>query len=151
MPKKRKHAWDIQQDAFTSLKDQFTVAAKKGEDNVSQLIAEFTRGQKDIRQNVSHLGSPLNNLRFLQRGADGEYQPYNFSSNTPYQMKVWDDYLEHIGRRHHGFGCIPANEREIEKLIKQNGPKKMEDRLRRYIKRRIQQAKKQCAQGGYLF
>lgn len=151
MSKKQRSAWDIQTAALRSLRQDFAKAAEKSEQAVGKLVIDLADSQLDIRNNISHLGYPLHNLRFLQRGAEGLYEAANFSSHCPNQLKIWDDYLEEINRRHSGFGCVPENRKEISALIEQNGPKKMEMRLRQFMKRRIYKAQKNCKQGGYLF
>jgi len=130
---------DIQQHAFKALQKDFSKAAKKASSN---LTAMLKNADTICNTSLSHNGR-LHNLQFLLKATQGEYtstEAYGRCSGN-----LWSDYLSSLGRLQHGWGSFYDNIDTTDKLIKQNGPKKMEERLTGYLKRRITSAVKSCS------
>ncbi len=132
---------DIREKALKSLKDEFHKAAITSSSNFMTWIE--ASAENPIHRNDGSYNRKLNTLQFLFNGSNGRYQAASSFSSDPYDL--WGDYLQSIGRLTHGFASYPRNSKIIKSLIKQNGPKKMEQRLTAYLRRRIKDAKKSCA------
>ena len=121
---------EIADRVVSSLKSDFQLAAKKVNYNWLSTLSESTPvyimdgTAKPYLRDVA-------NLQFLLKGAHGEYIPH--PETSLHSRTLWDDYLLYIQKSE---GRV-RNDYTINHLIKQNGPKKMEDRLRRFLKRRI--------------
>lgn len=132
---------DIREKALKSLKEEFHEAAITSSSNLIAWIE--TSAENPIHRNDGSYNHKLNTLQFLFNGSNGRYQAVSSFSSDPYDL--WGDYLQSIGRLTHGFGSSPRNGEIIKSLVKQNGPKKMEQRLTAYLRRRIKDAQKSCA------
>ena len=140
----------IQSQALKGLQADFVKAANEKrkdltasfqgalEDPVHENVQRNDRAPWGKRKVFDKWDSDFQKLKFLHEGATGGYATPEFSSMDGYN-NIWNDYLRDIGRLHSGFGCYPRNDGVVEKLIKQNGPKKMEQRLTGFLKRRIKQ------------
>lgn len=140
----------IQAQALKGLQAEFIKAADEKrndltssfqgalEDPVHENVQRNDRAPWGKRKVFDKWDNDFQKLKFLHEGAMGEYAAPDFSSMDRHS-NVWNDYLKDIGRLHNGSGCYPRNDGVVEKLIKQNGPKKMEQRLTGFLKRRIKQ------------
>lgn len=154
---KKLSPYDIQVRAIASLKEEFEQAAHDARGKIHAAV-EMAMSATDVEQVRSvagfkypsfsyNLGYARDRMQFLLQGAEGRYQPADSHLSVNVSMKLWGDYLQSIGRHSTGFASVPANEGTIDSLIKQNGPKKMEQRLKSYLKRRIKDAVKSADYG----
>ena len=149
MPKKLS-SYDVQTAAFKSVTADFNRAVVQGRQKYLDMATDFAVGDQSIRQHASKMNQSLLALRFLEKAAKGEYA--SSSSTTSYRFggAVWEDYLNDIGALHHGFNSANNNDDEVQKRMKQNGPKKMETRLTQFLKRRVTQSVKRIGKPGAL-
>jgi len=131
---KQKTSYDVQQLALKSVKDDFTKAAKKAKN----ILYNKLENETPLCNTSLSLNFSLYQVQFLIKASKGEYLP----SDDYYRLSgsLWTDYLFDIDKCHYGFNSVHNNIYEVDKLMKQNGPKKMEDRLKRFLKRRINKA-----------
>ncbi len=143
-------SYDVQQAAFQNVTDDFNKAVAVGRKKYIKMVSDFASGDQSIRMDASQMKQSLLALRFLEKAAKGEYHPKSITSSYRFGERLWEDYLDDIGALHHGFGCVPRNEDEVEKRMRQNGPKKMEERLTKFLKRRVQQSVARIGKPGGL-
>lgn len=140
-------AYDIQQAAVVSLQKEFNAAVDKARKNAlrqaEEALLSGTYPSSTYRDGYD-LASARRRIWELQQGAEGRYRLYGGTgsiSGVSTGCELWGHYLESIGRLDtYPYGCIPRNEETIAGLIRQNGPKKMEERLRRFVRGQIKGA-----------
>ena len=138
----------IQQAVVTSLKEEFEKAVDKAR---AKALAEAEKtlmtGEPPYNSGYRSgfdLLSARRAIKSLQQSALGDYSLcYRFSTVTSMSngYQLWGQYLQSIGRLdNYAFGCVPRNEKTIRALVRQNGPKKMEARLRSFARKRRESA-----------
>ena len=139
----------LETKALSSLRKHFTVAADNARQALRDRFEDFLQNpEKPLGDRFNQearsreVEYKLRELNFLSKGAAGTYihRDADFQSRLVPYGSLWHDYLHSIGKLSHGFGAYPNNEYTVEKLVRQNGPKKMEQRLENFAKRRIQQS-----------
>lgn len=136
-----KSIYSIQNDALSNVRKDFEKAARDSRTAIRNHFEEnFVRSPESLSDRLkqqmrfSKLESKLNALNFLQEGAKGQYRA---DSMTATELTVWYDYLHSLNKLTNGFNSYNTNKHTIEKLQRQNGPKKMQHRLERFLKRKI--------------
>lgn len=148
-------AFDMQKKVLKSLKSEFEVAARRVHQDTLEEITRLLDTKSDDTAIRKILWNSRNvcfrpfdekaydilrarkRITELQQGAnEGRYLLGSLRARGS-GYELWYHYLESLNRLKQGFGCIPGNAALMEKLIRQNGPKKMEERLRRFAKKEI--------------
>lgn len=149
MPEYSYHS--LQTKALSSLRADFALAASDARQALRDRFEDYLQSPaKPIGDTFSQkarsreMEYKLGQLNFLTKGSQGDYEhrDADFSSSLSGYGTLWHDYLHSINKLSHGFGAIPNNRYTIEKLVRQNGPAKMQQRLENFAKRRIDQAVK---------
>jgi len=134
-------AFSIQHNALASLQGEFKKAAKVGLKKNAQLLEKLVTSGVNVGGHLDVMQSSVENINFLVKGSNLDYSlQAQFNSNCGKGLTIWNDYLAEIDKLNKGLGCYPNNDNQIQKLIDQNGPKKMETRLRNFLKRRIEKS-----------
>jgi hypothetical protein len=146
---KKLSATDIEKAAMKKVRKSFRKAARQGHKEISTAFLDVSAiiARKPILiSNVKfiHYG-PFDCLQILQKGAKGEFERVlTRNSSHITGLPVWDEYLQSLKKRDNAPGCAVRTRKEMYNLIAQNGPKKMQHRLERYIERRIKSALEGC-------
>lgn len=136
---------DIQNHAVAGLKAEFKKAASDArrslraqfEKNFLQTPALAGRGLFNLDQRTREMESKMLSLDFLMKGAESIYKPSDRSPCTERDILLWGDYLLEIKKHTRSAGSVATNGYVCENLLRQNGQKKMEARLHKFLKRRI--------------
>ncbi len=141
--------YQVQKAVMRSLHKEFNAAVEKARkkslaEAEKTLMTENPPYNSGIRSGFD-LVTARHMIMVLQKGAEGYYELpyYSRVSSVDNSHQLWGHYLESIGRLNtSAWGCIPRNEETMIKLLRQNGPKKMEDRLRKFARGRIKETVK---------
>lgn len=149
MPEYTYHS--LQTKAVSSLRIDFALAASDARQALRDRFEDYLQspakpiGDTFTKKSRSReMEYKLSQLNFLTKGSQGDYEhrDADYSMSVSGYGSLWHDYLRSIDKLSHGFGAIPNNRHTIEKLVRQNGPAKMQKRLENFTKRRIHQAVK---------
>lgn len=139
--KAQDQAYEVKKAVMTSLKDDFNAAAETAVAKALAVTEETLRTGKypaSVYRDGYNLESARRRIWELQQGVEGDYRIWSSYLGIRSGMELWGHYLESIDRfSRQAYGGAVINEETVAELIMQNGPKKMEQRLRSFAKQQI--------------